>query len=368
MACPYFGSCGGCSIQHLDYAQQLQLKKEQVMKLLNIPDIAVFSSQPFSYRNRVEFLFHPKGLGLRKKDHSLEIIDVEECPIAVPLLNQLLQEVRGHFPLVDSFNLRSKKGLYRYAVIRATASGDTSISFVLNEDATEKGQAILTIKSFAAKTSAKNILVTFVPSALDEAYSSQYLIVKGKDYLQESLCRKTFLFPIQGFFQNNSEMAKKMIGHVRKILQKYSTTDAELLDLYSGVGSFGVVCSDLFKKVTFIEQIPEAVAFAKRNITENRLNNASAHALQAHQLSRLKFSEKTYIIADPPRIGMEQKAIVQLNTIKPKVIVYVSCNPLQLSKDLAKFKRYEIKSVALFDLFPQTWHSEVVVEIVRKEE
>ncbi len=354
-------------MQHLDYARQLQLKKEQVVKLLNITDVAVFPGQPFGYRNRVEFLFHPRGLGLRKKDHSLEIIDVQECPIAAPTLNQLLQEVRGHFPLVDSFNLRSKKGLFRSAVIRATTIGDSSISFVINEDAPEKDPAMIIINEFASKTTAKSVLVTFVPSALDGAYSPRYLVLKGNDHLQEKLCGKNFFFPIQGFFQNNSEMAGKMAEYIQGLLLKYDTAGSELLDIYSGVGSFGVICGAPFKKITLVEQVPEAIAFARKNIAENNLKNASTHVLQAHQLSRLKFLKSLYGIADPPRIGMQQKAIVQLNAIRPRVIIYVSCNPLHLSKDLAKFKRYNIKSVALFDLFPQTGHSEVVVEMVKTD-
>ncbi len=364
--CPYFNICSGCDLQHLDYAQQLQQKKSQIAQLLTVQEIPVFSNHPFHYRNRMEFLFHPKGLGLRKKNNSTEIIDIVQCPIALPEINQLLAEVRLFFSSVDHFNLKTKKGLFRYAVIRATLAGDCSISFVLNEDASNKEEGIKKITEFAKNCTAKNILITFVPADLDEAYSSSYLVVKGNDYLQENLCKKQFHFPIQGFFQNNPALAEKMFNYTKELLQNYNTKEAELLDLCSGVGCFGLVNSNLFKKVMLVESFAKSISYAKKNILLNKCNNISAFSLQSHQLGRITFSDQLFVIADPPRIGLDQKTINQLNTLKPKVILYISCNPSQLAKDLPKFKQYTLKSAALFDLFPQTRHSEVVVELVRK--
>ncbi|MEK6968814.1 MAG: 23S rRNA (uracil(1939)-C(5))-methyltransferase RlmD [Nanoarchaeota archaeon] len=380
--CPYYSSCSGCSLQHLDYTQQLENKKKNVAKLLklgnlndtlnnnnnNNNNIQVFSAEPFYYRNRLEFWFHSQGMGLRKKDHPAEIIDVQQCPIVLPRINELLLELRAEFSNVNAFNLRTKTGLFRQAVIRATTTGDSSISFVLNEDAPEKAikSAQEEIKAFADKTTANNVLITFVPAEVDEAYSANYQVIKGKDYLTEELLGKRFCYSIQGFFQNNSTMAEKMLEYVCGLLKKHSPTETELLDLYSGVGTFGLTNSALFKKVILVENVPAAITFAKQNIAENKITNASAYALQAHQLSRINFAKdkELVVVADPPRTGMDQKTIVKLNTLKPKVIIYVSCNPTQLAKDLVKFKQYKLNSVALFDLFPQTVHSEVIVELV----
>jgi len=378
--CPYFDHCSGCTTQNIPYSKQLENKKENLAALLNkhtFPFIQVFFGQEFSYRNRMEFIFHSKGLGLRAKDNPKRIIDIDHCPISMPKINTLLTEVRNYFSEannfnINSFNLNLKRGLFRGVVIRSTLLGDSSLSFVLNEDISERGvagekeKAMSQIKEFSLKTTAKNVVITFVQSNIDDLYSSNYLVIKGRDYLEEELCGKKFSFPIQGFFQNNPKVAEKMFNYVNTLLQKYPTNNAELMDLYSGVGTFGIVSSKLFSKTIFVESFSESVNFSQKNMKENSLKNASAHILQAHQLSRLKFSPDLYVIADPPRAGMEEKAIIQLNTLKPKVIVYVSCNPQQLSKDLAKFKQYTIKSIALFDLFPHTWHSEVVVELERK--
>lgn len=374
--CPYFPLCSGCTTQNLPYQVQLQKKKESLAQLLRkypSVEINVFSALEWSYRNRMEFIFHPHGLGLRAKDKATKIMDIENCPITLPKINQLLAEVRTNFFGVNNFNLNLKRGIFRGVVLRSTLLGDSAISFVLSEDVSErevggeKEQAIKKIKEFASKTTAKNVLITIVPSDIDDFYSAKYVVVKGRDYLEEELSQKKLHFPIQGFFQNNPYLAEKMLSYVHELLQKYTTKSAELLDLYSGVGNFGIICSELFSKTTFVESFPDSITFAQKNIQLNEIKNASAHVLQAHQLSRLKFSSDLYIIADPPRIGMEEKTIIQLNTLKPPVIIYVSCNPQQLSKDLVKFKNYNLKSVALFDLFPHTWHSEVIVELERKK-
>lgn len=370
--CLYYPPCSGCSLQHLDYAQQLENKKKNLIKLLKLDNqqdtVQVFSDQPFHYRNRLEFWFHSQGLGLRKKDHPAEIIDVQECPIVLPKINELLSELRTEFSKVDAFNLRTKQGLFRQAVIRATTAGDSSISIVLNEDASGKEAAVEQIKSFADKTTANHLLVTFVPAEVDEAYSTNYQVIKGKDYLTEELLGKRFYYSIQGFFQNNSTMAEKMLEYVHSLLKEHGSAEKKLLDLYSGVGTFGLTNSALFNKVILVENVPTAITFAKQNITENKITNASAYALQAHQLSRINFSKanELVVIADPPRTGMDQKTIVKLNTLKSKVIIYISCNPTQLAKDLVKFKHYKLNRVALFDLFPQTVHNEVITELVRK--
>src|SRR3989338_8858164 len=249
--CPYFESCAGCTLQHMPYQSQLQKKNENLSNLLkkySFPEINVFYGEAFSYRNRMEFIATSKGLGLRGKDGSRKIVDIDHCPIALPQINTILSEVRKGFFHVHSSALPLHR-LMKGVVIRATLLGDSSLSFVLNEDhpkaaAEEKEKIVGVIKEFSATTTAKNVVVTFVPSEKDDFYSSNYLVIKGNDFLQEKLSGRIFSFSIQGFFQNNSAMAEQMLDYVRKILLKYPTNTAELLDLYSVVGIFGVTCGD----------------------------------------------------------------------------------------------------------------------------
>jgi tRNA/tmRNA/rRNA uracil-C5-methylase (TrmA/RlmC/RlmD family) len=172
---------------------------------------------------------------------------------------------------------------------------------------------------------------------------------------------------VQGFFQNNHLMAEKMQAYVHNILRKHDTNEAHLLDLYAGVGTFGIINSSLFKNVTIVESVKECIESAQKNIADNNIPNANPFMIDAMNLKKLTLPAKLFVITDPPRSGMHPKTIDQLKKLRPRVIIYVSCNVQQLGKDLPKFSDYEIRSAALFDLFPQTPHSEAVVELVLKE-
>ena len=137
-----------------------------------------------------------------------------------------------------------------------------------------------------------------------------------------------------------------------------------MLDLYAGVGTFGIINSGLFKEVYIVESDKNCIDAAKINIKNNSIKNAKEILLDAMKLKQLTLPKDLFVITDPPRSGMHPKTIEQLKNLKPKIIIYVSCNIEQLSKDLNKFSDYSIKSAALFDLFPQTPHIEAVVELV----
>lgn len=232
----------------------------------------------------------------------------------------------------------------------------------MNKDSNKLKEAIEKIKGF--KTSANNVIVTYVKSDSDTSVSDDYFVVKDTDFLKERHIDKTFYYSIQGFFQNNTIMAKKMQVYVNNLLKNYETNKNILLDLYAGVGTFGIINSDLFKDVLILESVKECIDAAEKNIKTNNVENVKALLLDAKNLKKLELKNNLFVITDPPRSGMHPKTIEELNRIKPLVIIYVSCNIEQLSKDLLKFKSYKLNSVALFDLFPQTNHVEAVVELV----
>ncbi len=363
--CSYFGICAGCTTQHLTYETQLQNKSKAIAAALKVQEVKVFPSPPFAYRNRVDFLFHPKGLGLRKKNDPSKIIDTTNCPIAIEQINILLQDVRSFFRANDVFNLTTKEGSLRYAVIRATTLNDSSISFVVNSDSSSLEKIKEKIIQFASQTSAKNILITYISSEIEESTSKEYEVLKGCDFLQEQVRERVFVYPVQGFFQNNLEVTNKMQNYITNLLSAYPTTKATLLDLYGGVGTFGIINSLLFSSVFIVEAYSQSILFAKKNIEVNKIKDATAHTLDAKQIMKLKLKKPLYVITDPPRSGMDLKAIENVRKEQPEVIIYISCNYQQLAKELPKFKGYTIKSTALFDMFPQTNHCEVVVELIK---
>lgn len=398
--CPYFNSCGGCFTQHLPYEVQLANKKNRLAKETGFNDIKVFSDSEWFYRSRVDMRFHKTGLGFREKGKWWKIIDVKECVIANKRINGLIAEIRAYFgDNIDAFEQNKNTGAFCYAVIRAPENC-SSVSFVLNKDSTRLDEAIKKIESFAGKTSANNIVITYAQAGSDESTGTDYFTVKGSDFLEEKIMGKTFRYSVQGFFQNNPVMAEKMHEYVHDLLKAYSNngsnngpqlepqrstshsdegaraTGAErhepqrsthwnhLLDLYGGVGAFGIVNADLFHKVTSVESFEGCTISARDNITRNGVKNMEAICMDAKRLKQISLSSPLYVITDPPRSGMDPETIIQLKKLKPEVIIYISCNAEQLGKDLLKFKDYSIKSAAVFDLFPQTNHMESVIELI----
>ncbi len=375
--CPYFalpdtgfrGKCGGCVTQHIPYELQLENKKKRAQQVTGFDDVQVFSDSEWFYRNRMDMVFTDEGIGFRQKKSWRWRVDIKECAISNPRLNELIKEIRDEFSDADDFEPKEHTGTYRYAVIR-TPQNDSSISFVLNKDSSKCGEAVEKIKAFAAKTSANNILVTYMLAKTDMSYGEEFVVIKGSDMLEEELMGRKFHYSAQGFFQNNHKMAEEMHKFVNSklLLNRGSNRGVHLLDLYGGVGTFGIINADLFETVKTVESFEGCTVAAKANIERNQTDNVEAICMDAVQLKKLTLPSPLFVVTDPPRSGMHPKTIEQLIKIKPEVIIYISCNIKQLEKDLPKFKKhYALKSVAVFDLFPQTNHMETVVELIKSD-
>ncbi len=360
--CPYFNKCGGCEFQNLSYEEQLNRKINLVKESLNISHLQVFPSKPFHYRNRMDFAFFKNGIGLREKGKWYKFVDIEYCLIAKEKINVLLKEVREFFKDIDSFDIRKHTGTFRYAVIRSVLT--SNISIIINQESEKKEEAINLIKNFAFITSAENLLVCEIPPNADVSISENYQVIKGIDLLYTKIKEKEFYFHSQGFFQINDNLIENLHQYVTQILEKYDTTNGELLDFYGGVGVFGIINSEKFKQIIIIDNYPLSLNLVKRNCEINKIKNISFFLLEDKNLKELSFKNPLFVIADPPRVGIHPKAIKYLNKQKPELIIYISCNLNQLIKDLKEFTNYQIKSVAFFDFFPQTRNIELVCELV----
>jgi 23S rRNA (uracil-5-)-methyltransferase RumA len=361
--CPYFRRCGGCLYQHIDYPEQLRKKAAAVEQATGLSSIEVFSDEPYFYRHRMDFIFHPGGLGLRERRRWWRVVDIERCVIAAEPLNGLIQEIRHFFHPVEAFDLRSKRGTFRFAVIRTT-SLESSISIVLNEEAKNLTSALDQVRQWAESTSAQNIIATFVPPNRDVSVSENYQVIKGRPFLETELLGQKFQFPVQGFFQNNPKMTERLHRFCRSILENHSGGRASLLDLYAGVGPFGLLNADLFDHVYLVENYGPAVQAAKQNALRQGKKNVIPILAEAKEIQRLPLPSPSVVVADPPRSGLHPKVLKYLNHIKPKVILYISCNIRQLRHDLAALSgAYQAQRIALFDFFPQTPHLEVAVEL-----
>ena len=355
--CPYFGTCAGCDTQHIEYELQLKNKVKSLGMLTGFQHdkIGVFHGKEYNYRNRMDFIFQSGKLGLRAKGNK--VMDIEACPISGEKLNELILETREFFYKIKSSGLNPN--IFFYAVIRAP-SMDSSISFVINESSMSKLKAVEMVKEFSKNSKAENVIAGFGRD--NESTTSRFMVIKGSEFLKEKFLGKIFFFHSQGFFQNNSSVAEKMIEYTKS---KLDSKKGHLLDLYGGVGIFGLSMSELFEKVTIVESFPLSAKCADENIRFNKIKNANAVCIDAKNINKLRFSEPLHVITDPPRSGMEHKALDKLIALNPQTIIYISCNPLQFRKEFIKFSRhgYKIKSVALFDMFPQTNHIEAVIEM-----
>ncbi|MFC2165842.1 class I SAM-dependent RNA methyltransferase [Acidobacteriota bacterium] len=363
--CPYFGKCGGCSSQEIDYSHQLELKKENLAREIRYDDIQIFAGDEYGYRHRMDMIFHPGGLGFREKGSWHRAVDVERCVISNESLNSLIEEIREFFKGIEPFNPKQHCGTFRYAVIR-TPPSESSVSIVLNKEAGNLDETRKMISQFAEKTSAKNVLITYVIPHRDVSVSEDYEVIKGTEMIKEEYLGGTFWYHIQGFFQNNHNMTEKMHAYCHSLLKTYPTEKAHLLDLYGGVGTFGIINSELFKEISTVESYEPAIEACKRNMDDNKIANVKPILLDAKRLKTLEFPQPLYVITDPPRSGMHPKAIKRLGALQPEIILYVSCNIKLLGRELQELDDYSIKSAALFDLFPHTPHLEAVIELVKK--
>jgi tRNA/tmRNA/rRNA uracil-C5-methylase (TrmA/RlmC/RlmD family)/tRNA(Ser,Leu) C12 N-acetylase TAN1 len=345
--------------------RELEEKRRRLEKLLGGFPVLVRAGSPVGARSRMDFVFHPGGLGLRRPGSWRDVEDVTFSPLAEPRINELLAEVREAFRGADAFDPRRRAGTYRYAVLRGTRE-ESSVSIVLNPESPGRDAALERIRDWAPRASAAHVLVTFVPPRRDASVSEDYMVLKGRDRLRERLLDRTFEFPVQGFFQNNRAMAEEMLRHARAIWEGRSGREAALLDLYAGVGTFGIVAADLFREVVLVEAYGPAVESAERNAASNGARNVRAvRADVAEELERLELPGPLHVVADPPRGGLSPRVLAALRRLAPETIVYVSCNPGRMREELPALEGYELAGAVLFDLFPGTPHVEAVVELRR---
>lgn len=352
--CRYFGKCNGCTSQHIEYATQLENKKKNVIAAIKFNNVEVVHNKEYFYRNKMDLLFKEDKIGFRNKENR--IIDIEECVIADKKINTLLAEIRTAF--------KNTTGIIS-AVIR-TPTKDSCINFILDKNSMNLKECVEKIKEFSKKTSSDNVLVSYAEKTEKGIDIKESYAEKGSAFLREKYLDKEFVYSAQGFFQNNHAVAEQMQKYVNGLLKNYETKNSALLDLYGGVGTFGIINSSLFKTVIIAENDRNCIEAANKNIVLNNAKNTTALVLDAKKLKKLLLPKELFVITDPPRSGMDEETITQLKKLEPEVIIYISCNVLQLKKDLTKFKKYKIKTAALFDMFPQTNHIEAVVELVKK--
>ncbi|NLM13757.1 MAG: 23S rRNA (uracil(1939)-C(5))-methyltransferase RlmD [Epulopiscium sp.] len=381
-ACPHFGICGGCTYQTLPYDEQLKLKQNQVKRLLNHAGIEGYefldivpSPSEYSYRNKMEFSFGDveKGgdlaLGMHKKGSFYEMVTVEGCQIVDEDFTKIMMKVLEYFKerKVPFYHNRRHEGYLRHLVVRKSAKlGEILVNLVTSSqmemDLSGLVKEILELK---LEGEVKGILHTINDSLADVVQSDETRILYGQDYFMEEILGLKFKISAFSFFQTNSLGAERLYSVVRDFAG--STKDKIIFDLYCGTGTIAQIMADVSKKVIGIEIVEEAVKAAKENAKLNGLDNCEFIAGDVlTKVDELK-DKPDLIILDPPRDGIHPKAIHKIINFGAPQMIYVSCKPTSLARDLKVFVEngYKVEKVQCVDMFPHTPHVECCVLMSR---
>lgn len=345
--CPKFSHCGGCQIMHLNYFAQLEAKQSKVVnqmkKSLQIDlqkKIAITSSKDeLNYRNKIELKVEQGKIGYYKKQ-SHDFLEIPACFIAKPIFNQLIKELKNHPYLlkeIDKITLRTNQ-----------KEDEVTVIFALKPKA----------KSLKIATLVQNFpkivgIVAYSPSG-------QKTLLFGRSFINENILGEAFSVDCFAFLQVNLLQAEKLYQKIAQTLF-IEKTDC-ILDAYCGIGILTCLLAKTKAKVIGLDIVKESIESAKINGRSLGLKNVEFYC-EAFEESTLNFAQIDAIILNPPRGGCEAKALHKVQQIKPKMIIYVSCEPATLCRDLKELilQGYEIDDVHLFDLFPQTMHVETFV-------
>lgn len=371
--CPYAKQCGGCDFINDEYEKQLLAKKEHVSGLLK-PYTAVSKitgmDAPFFYRNKVTCSFgmdkkgHPVS-GIYAKD-SHRIIDVKECFIEDKKAREIINCVRE---LVKSFKIRvydedTGYGLLRHVMVRiGKTSGEVMVVLVTSSPVFPSKQNFC--KELRKRHPEIVTIVQNVNNRTDSlVLSNKENVLFGKGYIEDTLCGKVFRISSRSFYQVNSVQTEKLYS---RAIELAGLSGKEIvLDAYSGIGTIGLIAADKAKQVISVELNKDAVRDGIFNAKRNEIKNVTFYNDDAgafmQKLARDK--EKVDVVfMDPPRAGSDKPFIDSIFALSPGKVVYISCNPDTLARDLGMFKKggYKTVSAECFDMFPFANHVETVV-------
>lgn len=381
--CPHFLDCGGCSSQNISYGKQLEFKKEQVLELFEKAGISGFeflgiqgSPEEYEYRNKMEFSFGDmrKGgelnLGMHVRGMSFGIVNTDHCLIVDGDFRAILSIVVNYFRLkgLTHYKIMKKEGYLRNLVIRkGKSSGEILINFVTTSQMDfDFAEITELLKALQYQGKLTGIIHTVNDGLADMVKADSYEVLYGRDYIVEELLGLEFIINQESFFQTNSRGAEVLYGMVGDFLGE--THSKIVFDLYCGTGTIGQIVARKAKKVIGIELVEEAVRSANANARLNGLDNCEFIAGDVAEVITTITEKPDVIILDPPRPGVHPKALEHVIGFDAKNIIYVSCNPKTMVKDLNVLieNGYKIDKVKAMDMFPHTPHVEVVTLLVKE--
>ena len=408
--CSLFGLCGGCTYLSLPYEEQLKVKEEQVKRLLDSvlnkqEEAWIFegikgSPKAYEYRNKMEFSFGdeykdgPLALGMHKRGSFYDIVTVADCEIVDADYRLILQTVRDYFARakVSFFHRMSHEGYLRHLLVRkASRTGEILVALVTTSQDPWQGEMALEgnlsaldadglIAGFKdlllsleqdGKLSGKfaGILHITNDSIADVVQSDHTELLYGQEYFYEELLGLKFKISTFSFFQTNSYSAEVLYQTARDYVGDLGGSDKTVFDLYSGTGTIAQLMAPAAGKVIGVEIVEEAVKAAKKNAAANGLDNCEFIAGDVLKVLDEVEEKPDMIILDPPRDGIHPKALPKIIAYGVDHIVYISCKPTSLVRDLEVFLEngYRVDKAVAVDQFPWTANVETVVLLSHKK-
>jgi 23S rRNA (uracil-5-)-methyltransferase RumA len=373
--CSSFGFCGGCSFQNTSYETQIKYKQEFMEELLSFTGIKMSqilaSPKYWYYRNKMEFSFfnneNSADLGLHRRGSFNRYVSVPPCFIADKDFLQAVKIVKNfaNENNLPAYNNKTHEGFFRHLVLRKAQNNN---QFLINivTNAVDGDPVFLEPLIKDLSNFSHSIYWTSNSRKSDCVLSDKLTLMYGKPFITEKLNvgEMDYFFNISpfSFFQTNSKGTEILYNEVLRLLNP--SKDDVLLDLYCGTGAIGISVAKNVKKVVGIEQVEQAIDNAKENALLNNISNAEFYVSTLENWIKENKTIFSAIVVDPPRSGLTKNVIDFLLESKAKKIVYVSCNPSTLARDLQiilENAKYEVKEVIPIDMFPQTYHAEAVV-------
>ena len=376
--CPYYGRCGGCDFRHMSYEEELWAKRARVQDALTriggaevtVEEI-LGAEQPLHYRNKSIYPISPAGEVGFYRARSHQVVHVEHCLIQKPEADALAQAVRDYIARfqVEPYNEATGRGLLRHLYVRTSCRGESLACLLVNGSRLPHEQELVDMLRAAAPGVCGVVLGENTRRG-NAILGDRYRTLWGRDYLTDTLCGLELRLSVPSFYQVNHDQAQRLY---EKALEYAGLTGRELaVDLYCGAGTITQVLARRARHVIGGEIVPEAIRDAEDSARRNGVGNVEFLCGDASRLAaelRQRGLRPDVICVDPPRKGLAPDVVEAAASMTPGRIVYVSCDPATLARDVARFAPLgycPVRACAV-DLFPGTAHIETVVLLSHKK-
>ena len=371
-SCPHAKRCGGCQLQNLSYPEQLRMKQAKLIRLLGrfgrVSDI-IGMDEPAHYRAKVQAAFRLKSGKVVSgvyQSSSGHIVDVEDCLLEDPAASPILRTIRKLCASmkIKPYDIPSGKGFLRHALIRVSrTTGEIMVVLVTTAGEFRGERAFvneLLRRHPEITTLVRNINSTDTPLFLGK----ECIVLHGEGYITDRLCGLEFRISPRSFYQVNPTQTEVLYG--KAVAFADLSGEERVLDAYCGTGTIGLSMAASAREVVGVEVNRDAVADAKENAARNGIRNAVFHAADAGDFMREAAAAGErfdVVVTDPPRAGCSQAFLRSLIALAPDRVVYVSCNPETLARDLYTLTKggYKVRKIQPVDMFPYTGHVECAV-------